>query len=105
MIVYAICMLVFALLEVVTGIMIYRGDYGVIYDYYISEVNDLKGYTKAVGIATVCLAVPSLACGVLLLFPSPMPFALIGAGVAVVGGLIGYAVFYAIQSKYNGGMF
>lgn len=105
MLFYAICLFLFAALEIVTGIMTCCQNYEVIYDYYISQVNDLKAYSKAQGIATICMAIPSAACGVLFLVQPIVPFALIGIGVALVDIVGGFFIFNAIQNKYNGGMF
>ncbi len=102
---YAICLFVFAALEIMTGILTYLGKYEVIYDYYISGVNDLQGYAKAQGIATMCMAAPAVICGVLFLVRPVVLCSLIGIGVAVLGVIGGFIAFNKIQNKFNGGMF
>jgi len=105
MLFYAICLFVFAALEILTGVLTYLGNTNVIYDYYISSVSDIEGYTKAQGIATACMAVPAIACGVLFLVGPELLCSLIGIGIAILGIIGGYIAFYKIQERYNGGMF
>ena len=105
MILYAVLLFVFSLLLILAGVMTCGGSYDLIYDYSINGVNDLKRYTKANGIAMICLSLPLIACGVLFWVQPEIPFALIGLGVLVVGIVVAYIFFHRIQTKYNGGMF
>ena len=105
MIVYAVLLFTFSALLISAGALICSGKYELMYDFYISAVNDLRGYTKMHGIATMCMSVPLIACGVLMLVQPEIPFALIGLGILVLGIIGGYIAFWQIQKKYNGGMF
>lgn len=105
MLFYAVCLFVFAALELLTGALTYLGNVNVVYDYYISSVTDVEGYTKALGIATACMAVPAIACGVLFLVEPALVCSLVGIGIAILGIIGGYVAFYKIQERFNGGMF
>ena len=105
MLVYSVLLFVFSALLITVGAFICSGRYELIYDYYISGVTDLKQYTRAHGIATMCLSIPLIACGVLQLAGPEIPFAFIGMGILVIGIVVAYICFYQIQKKYNGGMF
>jgi len=105
MLFYAICLFVFAALEILTGTLTYLGNTNVIYDYYINSVSDLDGYTKAMGIATACMAAPAIACGVLFLVEPALVCSLVGIGIALLGIIGGFVAFYKIQERFNGGMF
>jgi hypothetical protein len=105
MLFYAVCLFVFAALEILTGVLTYLGDINVVYDYYIGSVRDVRGYTKALGIATACMAAPAIACGVLFLVKPVLLCSLIGIGIALLGIIGGYVAFYKIQEHFNGGMF
>ena len=105
MILYAVCLFVFAALEILTGALTYLGNINVVYDYYISSVRDLSGYTKALGIATACMAAPAIACGVLFLVKPVLVCSLVGIGIAILGIVGGFVAFYKIQQRFNGGMF
>ena len=67
MILYAVLMFVFAALLLLAGIMTCLGGYDLIYDYALNRVTDLRRYAKANGIALICLCLPLIACGVLML--------------------------------------
>ena len=105
MLFYAVCLFVFAALELLTGALTYLGNVNVVYDYYISSVTDVEGYTKALGIATAAMAVPAIACGVLFLVEPALVCSLVGIGIAILGIIGGYVAFYKIQERFNGGMF
>lgn len=105
MLLYAICLFVFAALEIMTGVLTYHGKYEVVYDYYISKVNDLQAYTKAQGIATMTMAAPALIAGVLFLLKPTLVCGLIGIAVVLLGIIGGFIAFDKIQKKYNDGMF
>ena len=105
MVLYAVCLFVCAALQVLTGVLTYMGRHDLVYDYYISGVNDLQGYTKAMGFITMALAAPSLICGVLFLLEPVVLLAVIGV-VVLIGGIVGgYVASNNVQKKYNGGMF
>lgn len=105
MLFYSVFLFGFSALLIMVGALICSGRYELMYDYYISGVTDLKRYTRAHGIATMCMSLPLIACGVLQLVGPEIPVALIGIGVLVVGIIVSYIFFYRIQEKYNGGMF
>ena len=105
MILYAVCLFVFAAIELLTGALTYLGNIDVVYDYYISSVRDVKGYTKALGIATACMAAPAIICGVLFLVKPVIVCSLVGIGIAILGAVGGFVAFYKIQQRFNGCMF
>ena len=105
MIVYSVFLFLFSVMLISVGICVMLGRYDMMYDYYISHTNDLKGYTRAHGIAMICMSLPLIACGVLFLLKPAMLLSLIGLGILVLGIVGGYVAFYQIQKKYNGGMF
>ena len=105
MIVYSVFLFIFAAMLIAVGAFVMTGRYDLMYDYYISGTNDLRGYTKAHGIAMMCMSVPLIACGVLQLLQPAYLLTFIGIGILVLGIIGGYVAFYQIQKRYNGGMF
>ncbi len=105
MFVYSVFLFLFAAMLIAVGTFVMTGRYDLMYDYYISATNDLKGYTRAHGIAMMCMSLPLIACGVLFLLKPALVLSLVGLGILLLGIVGGYIAFYQIQKKYNGGMF
>lgn len=105
MFVYSVFLFLFSAMLIAVGAFVMTGRYDMMYDYYISATNNLKGYTRAHGLAMIGMSLPLIACGVLFLLKPAMVLSLVGLGILVLGIIGGYIVFYQIQKKYNGGMF
>lgn len=105
MIIYSVFLFVLAALFLAVGAAVTTGRYGLVYDYYICNVTDLRAYTRDHGIAMMTVSLPLIACGVLQLLAKQPMWTLIGIGILVVGAIVEFLVFNAIQKKYNGGMF
>ena len=104
MIAYSILLLLFSALMIAVGTITLCGSYDLIYDFYIAQVTDLKGYTRSQGIVMLCQAASFLACGIFLLLRTPV-WNWIAIGLFVCTVAAAYVASDLIQKKYNGGMF
>ncbi|MBR4863676.1 MAG: hypothetical protein IKU07_03805 [Oscillospiraceae bacterium] len=99
MILYAIILLLSALLCGVLAVRIYQGKTELIHDYHQKNVKDLEGYGKAFGKALGFMAAAMAVSGLLA-------FAVVPAVIVLVAGLtVGILMLVAVQKKYNGGVF
>lgn len=105
MIVFSVLLFTVSALMIVAGAFICSGKYEALFDFYLGGATDIKAYSKAYGIAMMCMSIPCIACGVLQLLTPEIPFVIIAIAILVVGFAVGYVFFNRIQKKYNGGMF
>ena len=101
MLVYALVMYAVALLMVILGYAIYRGNTGLIHDYHQTRVKDKTAYGKAMGKALMGMSIPFLISGTVGLFTdSALPSVLLIAGLAIA-----CIPMVLVQRKHNGGVF
>lgn len=99
--VYALIMYAAAAALAVVGILVYRGNTGLIHAYHQTRVKDKPGYARSVERSLIGLALPLIAAGTLGLFTtSALP-----ALVLIVGLIIAVIPLVRAQKKYNGGVF
>ena len=101
MLIYGIIMFCVAALFLFLSIAIYKGRTDLINSYHQTKVTDFAGYGKAFGKALSGFALTMFCSGIVGLFWD--------AGIAVlvlfVGLGISIACIFAVQKKYNGGLF
>ena len=99
MILYAIILLLTAILFGVLAVQIYKGKTELIHDYHQKNVTDREGYGKAFGKVMGFLAAVMALSGILA-------FAMQLAVIVLFAGLfVGIVLLIAVQKKYNGGVF
>ena len=99
MILYAIILLLTAVLFGILAVRIYQGKTELIHEYHQKNVKDREGYGKAVGKALGFMAAAMAVSGMLA-------FAMLPAVIVLVAGLtVGILMLIAVQKKYNGGVF
>ena len=105
MLLYSIIMFAVAILFIVISLSIYKGNTNLIHDYHQTKVKDKEAYGKAFGKALAIVGLAPLFSGLLGLFGNSKPLALISVAAFVIFFCVGFACIYAVQKKYNGGMF
>ncbi len=100
MIVYACILFGVAVLLLVIGMLIFRGNTGLIHAYHQTHVTDKTGYAKAMGRAVMCVGIPPAAAGIAGLFSVGIASTLI----LLVGLLMAIVPLVRVQKKYNGGL-
>ena len=104
MIVYSIILFAVAVVFLVLGIAVYRGNTKLIHDYHQTNVKETErrqyGRAFSMGMFTICATL--LVSGIVALFGKilSVSFIVLGAGLIVSG-----VVFVTVQKKYNGGSF
>lgn len=99
MILYAIILLLTAVLFGILAVRIYQGKTELIHEYHQKNVKDREGYGKAFGKALGFMAAAMAVSGMLA-------FAMLPAVIVLVAGLtVGILMLIAVQKKYNGGVF
>ena len=93
-----------AILLLVCGIVIFKGNISIIHSYHVKNVTDIKGYGKAMGAGLLIMSVAPAFGGVVHMLELDAPVFL----VPVVDGvifLIGIILIVRAQYKYNGSIF
>jgi hypothetical protein len=84
------------------GIAIYQGKTDLIHDYHQTKVTDKSAYGKAFGKAMLVIATGLLLSGVIGLFEN---LAMLAVAILMIGLIIGIVCIFAVQKKYNNGLF
>ena len=105
MLLYSIIMFVAGLLFVGLSIAIYKGKTNLIHDYHQTNVTDKAAYGKAFGKAMLVIAIAMLFSGIVSLLDDSEITAIIAVAVLIIGLIIGFVCFAAVQKKYNNGVF
>lgn len=99
--IFSIILFLTAILFIIMGISIYKGNIGLIHSYHQENVTDKIGYGKAMGKALIVFSVSMLIPGVIALFSeSALPVVIL-----FVGMIVGFVAIIKAQQKYNGGLF
>lgn len=103
MLIFAIILLLTAVVFGVVAMLIYKGKTELIHDYHQTKVKDKSAYGKAFGKALSVMAGAMALSGVI---------ALLGerairwtVTVLLIGLVVGVAAITGVQKKYNGGVF
>ena len=105
MLLYSIIMFLVAAIFAGMGIAIYQGKTDLIHDYHQTKVTDKSAYGKAFGKAMLVISMALLLSGIIGLFGDTEIMATIALAVLFVGLFIGIAGIFAVQKKYNKGVF
>ena len=107
MIVYSIIMFVTAVLFLVLGISVYKGNTDLIHDYHRTKVKETErqeyGRAFAKGLFAICATL--LISGIIALFYEQGFIVIISLSVLIVGLIASFIVLAKVQKKYNGGLF
>ena len=105
MVLYSVILLLAAIPMMKISIAIYKGKTSLIHDYHQTKVTDKAAYGKAFGKAMMVVSMSLLLSGIIGLFGTSETIATIAVAVLFVGLFIGIAWIFAVQRKYNKGVF
>ena len=105
MVLYSVILLLAAIPMMKISIAIYKGKTSLIHDYHQTKVTDKVAYGKAFGKAMMVVSLSLLLSGIIGLFGASETIATIAVAVPFVGLFIGIAWIFAVQRKYNKGVF
>ena len=105
MVLFSIIMFLVALPFFGISIAIYRGKTNLIHDYHQTKVTDPAAYGKAFGKAMLVMSITLLLSGIIGLLGDSKMIATLTIGVLLIGLLIGIGCMFAVQKKYNNGIF
>ena len=105
MIVYSMILFAVAVVFLVLGIAVYRGNTKLIHDYHQTNVkeDERRQYGRAFSKAMFAVFATLLVSGIIALLGKDVmavSFIALGAGLIVSG-----VIFVTVQKKYNGGLF
>ena len=95
-------MFLVAVLFTVLGIAIYKGKTDLIHDYHQTKVTDKSAYGKAFGKAMLVIATVMLLSGIIGLFKNLL---MLAVAILIIGLVVGIGCIFAVQKKYNKGVF
>ena len=87
------------------GVAIYKGKTNLIHSYHQTKVTDKSAYGKAFGKAMFVVAMAPLLSGLIGLFGDSDIIAIIAVVVLIIGVGIGMGCIFAVQKKFNKGVF
>ena len=99
---YSIIMFLVAVIFTALGIAIYRGKTDLIHDYHQTKVTNKAAYGKAFGKSMMVIAAGMLLSGIIGLFETLM---ILAVAILIIGLVIGIGCIFAVQRKYNKGIF
>ncbi len=107
MLLYAILMFAVFLLFTVLSVMIYRGRTDLIHSYHQEQVKDKAGYGRAFGKALFVFALAPFISGLVGLFADPSASSAVLPAILflMLGFAVGFCCLWAVQQKYNKGLF
>ena len=95
-------MFLVAVLFTVLGIAIYKGKTDLIHDYHQTKVTNKSAYGKAFGKAMLVIATVMLLSGIIGLFKNLL---MLAVAILIIGLVVGIGCIFAVQKKYNKGVF
>jgi hypothetical protein len=102
---YSIIMFLTTALLLLLGVAIYKGKTNLIHSYHQTKVTDKSAYGKAFGKAMFVVAMAPLLSGLIGLFGDSDIIAIIAVVVLIIGVGIGMGCIFAVQKKFNKGVF
>lgn len=107
MIAFSVMLFAVALLFLIIGVLIYKGNTKLIHDYHQSKVKEAEknNYCKDFSIGMFLVSAFLSVGGIIGLLGDGMQIALISIAVVFIGIVISFLVIYKVQKKYNGGIF
>lgn len=104
-IVSAVIPTIIALVILVVGCFIRKGNVSILHSYHYKNVTDLKGYTKKMGNGLVCMSIPIFVDGFLALFSHIKIVSIVSSVLFFAGIIICVIYLFKVQVKYNGTLF
>lgn len=107
MITFSVMLFAVALLFLIIGVLIYKGNTKLIHDYHQSRVKESEknNYCKDFSIGMFLISAFLSVGGTIGLLGDSKQIALISIAVIFIGIIISFLVIYKVQKKYNGGIF
>ncbi len=107
MIVYSISMFVIAVVFLILGILVYKGNTGLIHSYHRTKIkeSDKKEYGKAFAKGLFAITLTLAISGIVALFGEGNKIAGISIAILFVGIIVSFVILGKVQKKYNGGLF
>lgn len=102
---YAVLMFVTAVILAGFAVAIYKGNTNLIHSYHQTKVKDKAAYGKAFGKAMCVLALAPFVSGIVGLFGDSKNLAITAVLVLIAGFVLGSFCIFAVQKKYNNGLF
>lgn len=99
---YSVIMFLVSAIFAGMGIAIYRGKTDLIHDYHQTKVTDKSAYGKAFGKAMLVIAAGLLFSGITGLFENLVK---LSVAILAIGLVVGIGCIFAVQKKYNNGLF
>lgn len=107
MIAYSVSLFTVAVIFLILGILIYRGNTGIIHDYHQTNVkaSDKKKYGRSFAKAMFGISLTLFVSGGIALFGESKVFLLSSIAVLSCGLICSIIWIVRVQNKYNGGIF
>ena len=104
---YSIVMFAVAVLLLVLGIAIYKGNTKLIHDYHQTRVkeSERREYGRAFSKGMFTLSATFFISGIIALFGEEREIVLGSALVLIPGFIVSFIILAKVQKKYNGGFF
>lgn len=102
---YSVVMFAVAVLLLVFGVLIYRGNTQLIHSYHQTRVKDKEAYGKGIGKALMVLAAALVVSGIVALLGTEGSVVAAALGVLFAGITAGFIFLLKVQKKYNNGLF
>ena len=101
----AIIPTVIALILLVVGCFIRKGNLSILHSYHYKNVTDLKGYAKEMGNGIIFMSIPIFLDGFLTLFAHIKIISIVSSVLLFAGIIICIIHIFKVQTKYNGSLF
>ena len=101
----AIIPTVIALILLVVGCFIRKGNLSILHSYHYKNVTDLKGYAKEMGNGIIFMSTPIFLDGFLTFFAHIKIISIISSVLLFAGIIICVIYLFKVQTKYNGSLF
>ncbi|MGN1479585.1 MAG: DUF3784 domain-containing protein [Acutalibacteraceae bacterium] len=107
MIIFSVLLFAVALLFLIIGILIYKGNTKLIHDYHQLKIKESEknNYCKDFSIGLFLISASLSVGGIIGLLGNSKQIALISIAVIFIGIIISFLVIYKVQKKYNGRVF
>lgn len=105
MLIYSAITIFVAVIFFILSIAIYNGRTDLIHDYHQTKVKDKTAYGKAFGKVLLIFSSALLTSGIVGFFGHNDKIISVAVAILLAGLCIGFACLYAVQKKYNNGLF
>lgn len=94
-----------ALILLVVGCFIRKGNLSILHSYHYKNVTDLKGYAKEMGNGIIFMSIPIFLDGFLTLFAHIKIISIVSSVLLFAGIIICVIYLFKVQTKHNGSLF